>query len=211
MNANDKYLDFHTHRFEVNEPDVFSIINLPLGSMPAEEDATVRFSAGLHPWHLTEHWRSHLPLLEAQLDSALTIALGEAGLDRACSTPWPLQMSALEAQVQLSEQHAMPLVLHCVRAADVLLGMHKTLHPSQPWIVHGFRGKPQLAEQLLSQGLLISFGEHFNAEALRLCPAGTFFLETDNSALTIKDIYAKASAVRTDLPSLQNLKMLLQN
>jgi TatD DNase family protein len=210
MSATEKYLDFHTHRFEISEPDVFSIFNLPLDAMPAEEDATVRFSAGLHPWNLTDEWRSHLPRLEMQLSDTLTITLGEAGLDRACTTPWPLQMSAFEAQVQLSEQHAMPLVLHCVRATDVLLAMHKSMRPSQPWILHGFRGKPQLAEQLLGQGLLLSFGEHFNAEALRLCPAGTFFLETDESELSIKDIYAKAAAVRSDLPTLQDLQTLLR-
>ena len=43
--------------------------------------------------------------------------------------------------------------------------------PTQPWIIHGFRGNATVARQLLRfQQVWLSFGEHFNADALAATP-----------------------------------------
>ena len=62
-----------------------------------------------------------------------------------------------------------------------------------PWIVHGFRGGEELARQLLSHGLYLSFGEKFHEESLRAAWPDHLFAETDESSLTISAIYDKLS------------------
>jgi len=38
---------------------------------------------------------------------------------------------------------------------DELLSEHRKLRPSTPWLVHGFRGKKELAMQLISKGMYL--------------------------------------------------------
>ena len=53
---------------------------------------------------------------------------------------------------------------------------------------HGFRRNAVLARQLLDAGYSLSFGEHFDPEALRVTPAEHRFAETDESSLSIEKI-----------------------
>ena len=138
--------------------------------------------------------------------------IGECGLDRVCSTPYALQLSAFEAQIALSEELHRPLLLHCVRALDDVLRLKRGT--TQPWIWHGFRGKPQQLHQLLDHGFYVSFGFRHNADSLRLCPPDHLFLETDDSPAPIAPLYATVAPIRettvTDLCQQvwQNLQML---
>ena len=92
-----------------------------------------------------------------------------------------------------------PLVIHCVKAWDELLASHRNLKPETPWLVHGFRGKKELAlQQLLSKGMYLSFWFDFvlrpeSAELLRFLPKERIFLETDGADVDIKDIYNKVA------------------
>ena len=176
-------------------------------------------SLGLHPWHLpsAERLAEELEALERQLlagaaeghermplsESAhsrdcktATFSrpfVGECGLDRLCDTPYDLQLTAFEAQIQLSERLARPLVLHCVRAIDDALRLHRDTR--QPWIWHGFRGKPQQLQQLLDHGFYVSFGLRYNTESLRQCPPERLFLETDDEPSPIAPLYEQAAAL----------------
>ena len=69
-------------------------------------------------------------------------------------------------------------------------------NPSQKWIVHGFRGKPQLAGQLLKAGIDLSFGEKFNPESIQITPIERLFIETDESAMPIERIYEQIARIR---------------
>ena len=63
-----------------------------------------------------------------------------------------------------------------------------------PWIIHGFRGKKQLAEQLLGAGLYLSFGVRYNPEALHSAwAAGRLLLETDESPVLIHTLYRQVA------------------
>lgn len=146
-------------------------------------------------------------MLEEQLltdspDSAYRPLVGECGLDRLCSTPYDLQLTAFEAQIQLSERLARPLILHCVRAIDDVLRLHRGTR--QPWIWHGFRGKPQQLQQLLDHGFYISFGLRYNTESLRQCPLDRLFLETDDISLPISPLYEQAAALLNSSPTALN-------
>jgi TatD DNase family protein len=57
--------------------------------------------------------------------------------------------------------------------------LHKELRPTQAWIVHGFRGKPEQARQYTAEGLYLSYGTKFNRESLLSTPIGRIFIERD--------------------------------
>jgi TatD DNase family protein len=125
--------------------------------------------------------------------------LGEAGFDKIKGPSMELQRKTFEEQIIISEERRKPLVVHCVRSWDELLLAHKKLKPEMPWLVHGFRGKADLALQLISKGMYLSFWFDFvmrpEAEVLiRRLPAGRLFLETDGADISIVDIYNKVSA-----------------
>ncbi len=161
------YLNFHTHR-----------------PLPIDELSVPSF--GLHPWHLTDDWASRLKVLEPSLMSEGTF-VGECGLDKLCQTPYSLQCEAFEAQIALSERLCRPLILHCVRAVDDVLRLK--LGTRQPWIWHGFRGKPEQMNQLLHHGFYISFGLRFNEACISECPLDRFFLETDDAPQSVVPLY----------------------
>ena len=80
-----------------------------------------------------------------------------------------------------------------VKSMDWLFDAMKEMKPRVPWIIHGFRGKPESAKQLLNAGLYLSFGEKYNVEALRVTPLDRLFLETDEATCSIHDIYNKVA------------------
>ena len=142
---------------------------------------------GAHPWDL------RFPP-EERLAGAM--AIGECGLDRLCSTPYEAQLEAFRRQIRLSEQFRKPLILHCVRAVDDVLRLRREEQARQPWLFHGFRGKPALMQQLLAHGLYLSFGFRHNEESLAACPADRLLLETDDDPRPVGLLYAEAARLR---------------
>jgi len=107
-----------------------------------------------------------------------------------------LQLTVFKAQVRLSEEYGLPLIIHCVKAMDELLAVKKEFRPQQAWIWHGFRGKTEQAVQLLKKGFYLSLGEYYSDETMQTVPDERLFLETDNSSLDIEDILCRAAKVR---------------
>ena len=109
-----------------------------------------------------------------------------------------LQRSAFEEQVIIAGRHRKAVVIHCVKAWDELLASHRNLKPETSWLVHGFRGKKELASQLLARGMYISLWFDFvmrpeSAELIRFLPRERIFLETDGADVDIGEIYRKVS------------------
>ena len=98
--------------------------------------------------------------------------------------------------MEFAEKYELPLIIHCVKAMDELLALRKERAPKQPWIWHGFRGKPDQAKLLLQIGFYLSFGMHYSSEAMNVVPDSRLFLETDDSLLDIEDILCQAARVR---------------
>jgi TatD DNase family protein len=195
----DDYIDIHTHdAAPVNR--IFSVDVL----MAHEERAPanlkgILYTCGIHPWHLNEN--NHdilLALSRKRCSDPQIIAIGEAGFDKIKGPSMDLQRRTFEEQVEISEELRKPLVVHCVRAWDELLREHKNLKPVMPWLVHGFRGKYDLAMQLISRGMYISFWFDFilkpeSSELVRSLPSDRIFLETDGADVDIRDLYNKVS------------------
>ncbi len=197
--ARDDYIDIHTHDARP-VPGVFSIEVLMAheGRKPADVRG-ITYTYGIHPWYLNES--NHDELIASVIKLAANpsvIAVGEAGFDKIKGPSPELQRKTFEEQVIIAEEHGKPVVIHCVRAWDELLREHKRLHPRMPWLVHGFRGKKDLADQLISKGMYLSFWFDFilkpeSSELLRNLPKEKIFLETDGAEVDIKDIYNKVS------------------
>ncbi len=207
-------LDIHTHTKHNPLSLSPSIYNLS-----CSEDLEVRSeecfyphpcSVGLHPWHISPEWEERMRRVEQLAAADNVILIGETGLDKIkSSVPLALQEEIFLRHVQLSERFSKPLIIHCVKAYDELIRLRRTLRPTQPWIIHGFRGKPQQAAQLLQTGFQLSFGEHFHPDSLRLAvERQSAWLETDESTLSIEEIHKKATesiGIKSFLLPLPNL------
>jgi TatD DNase family protein len=195
------YIDIHTHDGAASGPGIFSVISLMAHERARPENITsVAFTFGIHPWFLTES--NHKQQIEAVINTAGSspvIAIGEAGFDRLRGPSPDLQRIAFEEQVTIAGEYNKPVIIHCVRAWEELFRAHKRLKPSLPWLVHGFRGNKDLAAQLISKNMFLSFWFNFiirpeAAKLIKSLPADRIFLETDGSGVDIKDIYTKVSA-----------------
>lgn len=196
------YIDIHTHYGALRDYNTFSVINL----MAHEENKPdinvpgVSYTFGIHPWYLTEtnHDRQ-IAEVACEAGNSSVIAIGEAGFDKIKGPSPDLQRRTFEEQVIIAEEHNKSVVIHCVRAWDELLMAHKRLKPSNPWLVHGFRGNKELAAQLILKNMFLSFWFDFiirpeAAGLIRSLPKERIFLETDGSGVDIRDIYKKVAA-----------------
>lgn len=211
----DDFIDFHTHGASALK-GVFQVETIMTHEERApEEKPGIAFTYGIHPWYLNE--LNHDKYLASVIKTAadpLVIAVGEAGFDKLRGPSMDLQRKTFEEQVIISEELRKPLIIHCVKAWEELLKANKKLKPQMNWLVHGFRGKKDLATQLISKGMYISFWFDFvlkpeSSDLVRSLPQERIFLETDGADADIKDIYGKVS---DDLQiSVGELKLRLWN
>lgn len=195
------YVNIHTHH--ECSPEQVAIINV-LANQKKPGDITTFFSVGLHPWHLesVEKTRQSMQFVEEALRSDNCLAVGEAGLDKICKSPWELQIDAFLQQIHLAQEYQKPVIIHCVKAYNELLKIRKEMTAPTPWIFHGFHSSNQMAIQLLQAGCVLSFGKSLfsgNDKLIQLfisLDEDAFFLETDDEPLTIKEVYEQAARLR---------------
>lgn len=165
------------------------------------------YSFGIHPWKVTQ---ADVDTLETFLREDRIAAIGETGIDRLYPDTLSQQLALFERHILLSEAYKKPLIIHNVRATDLILQTHRKLHPRQTWIIHGFNGNVAEARQLIDHGIRLSVGESLFdqhrkiTKTLLSIPLDSLFFETDTSNKTIQQVYEKASAL-LNLP-LEQLK-----
>lgn len=193
------YIDVHTHDSRPRE-GIFAVENLMADEEMLPSDIPGRCcTMGIHPWVLTDNnFRNLLGRVSISAAAPNLIAIGEAGFDMLRGPSATLQTEAFEAQVRIAEEHRKPVVIHCVRAWNDLLAAHRKLRPAMPWLIHGFRGKRELALRLISKGMYLSFWFAFilrkeSSELIRSLPAENILLETDGADEDIRTIYGKVS------------------
>ena len=171
--------DIHTHRLPAEAGT--AIVNLPMEALESgqfEFKEGQFYSAGIHPLYEGE-WEQAWINLQNLAEHPQIVAVGECGLDKRAHSPLGRQMQFLDWQMALADQLQKPLIIHCVKAWDELLMIHRQAATPNVHIIHGFRGKPELAAQLLSAGLYLSFGKRYNGASFELCPPDRRFRETD--------------------------------
>lgn len=180
-----RYIDFHTHQ-NPDGQDVFAVVD-------------GRDTWGVHPWDslprpLQRMGESRHLIVPPSLGGVL--ALGECGLDGLRGPAMEVQEEVFVEHVRLGEELKKPLIIHCVKAFDRLLRLRREQRPTMPWMLHGFRGKPQQLRSLLDAGFYVSFGFRHNEESLRLCPLERLMLETDDDMRHISILYNNVATVR---------------
>lgn len=151
-------------------------------------------AVGLHPWQAAE---GKLPCEE---DVLTTDVVGEIGLDKCCKVNFEQQKQCFEHQLRLAEKHQKTVVLHVVHAFEEVITMLKR-HTLKAVVFHGFIGSKEQAMQAIKQGYFLSFGARTESspktiEALRHTPLDSLFVETDEAAVTIEDMYATIARLR---------------
>jgi TatD DNase family protein len=168
-------------------------------------------SIGIHPWDADD--QELLNCFSEQLNSANCLAIGEIGLDKLKGPDLKTQIQVFEKQIELSEKHNLPVIIHCVKAWNELKLIKRRLNPSQTWIFHGF-SKINILKDVLDEGLYVSFGEGIlrNQKLMNVStkvPLEKLFFETDDKNVSIELIYneyAKAKQI-----TLQQLKEIQFN
>lgn len=207
-----KLLDIHTHHL-APQPEGIISLRYGIGDMPGIM-TTQRYSIGIHPWDtpvgMDEGLRSKLKELAEQPE---IVAIGECGIDLTPrGGPLYQQLQLFKWHIELSEHLCKPLIIHDVKAHDIIAGARRDFKPTMNWAIHGFRRKPEVASMLLRAGCYLSFGAEFNEETLRTVPRDKILAETDESLLTIEEIICRMScAVGEDLTDViaENSKQFL--
>lgn len=187
-------LDIHTHHLPAIPSE--ALLSCSMWNVPIPTH-TFYLSAGIHPWHVSEaNYNSQLEWVQdmAAQDPRI-LAIGESGLDKQCQTPFELQQKVFRQLIPLAEQYRLPLIIHAVKSYNELISLKKEFNPRNAWIIHGFRGKKELAQSLIGQGFYLSFGARYNPEALKSIPTDRILIETDEATLPVQTLYRQAASL----------------
>ena len=152
------------------------------------------YALGIHPLYVPQAQEADLLALDHALterrDDPRLVAVGEIGLDffvpALCTSEMrERQWFFYTAQLQLAQQHGLPVILHVRRSADLLLkGLRQC--PVVSGIAHAFNGSHQQAQTFVNLGFALGFGGTLTYErSLQLrrlaceLPLSAIVLETD--------------------------------
>ncbi len=187
------FINIHTHKIVRNE---LAIVNLNYDGQIVEN---ISYSFGLHPWDIGKVVENEIVAkVENYCKSKKIVAIGEIGLDRAIETELDLQKRCFINQLEIAAKYKLPVIIHAVRSNADLLQIRKQQRNSPAWILHGFRGSVQDANQFINKNCYLSFGEALLhnkklQKVLQQINIGNIFLETDNSNISISEVYSKAA------------------
>ena len=125
----------------------------------AKNNKNIFASAGIHPHDADTVDKNSLKKIEELIQHYKVIAVGEIGLDYFRNlSPQKKQIEAFKLQLELAENHKMPLIIHCRDAYNDLLDILKNYKTSD-WhgVIHCFTASRQIAEKFLELGFHIGF------------------------------------------------------
>jgi TatD DNase family protein len=191
------YINIHTHHFFGKE-ELF-VLNLS----PERFVTGVYCSVGIHPWYINfSSLEEDIDKLKSIVSQTNVLAIGECGLDRLIDVPMDRQEAVFKEQLNIAEQNQKPVIIHCVKAFDSLIRIKKECRISVPLIVHGYNNNQQIMLELLKHGFYISFGkallqnESNASKLISTLSTEKFFLETDDSDISIKTIFERAAQLK---------------
>ena len=185
------FFDFHHHDADRKS----GIYNLKFN----EEIPEIFFSAGIHPKSLSDGLEKQLIWLQEISVAENCVAIGECGLDGLIDVDEESQEKAFQAQIEIANSVKKPLIIHCVKRFSPLLKFRKM--SKVPMIVHGFNKRKTIGDDLLKNGLCLSFGKSvlYNVnlqDFVKHLPIENLFLETDSADFEIKELYQKVADLR---------------
>jgi TatD DNase family protein len=196
------YINIHTHQIDVHA-DRISIVDYLTTALEQKEQLPF-FSAGIHPWLIDiANINLQFNTLNVLALNSNCVAIGECGLDKLKGPDISLQIPIFEKQIALAQQIKKPVIVHCVKAFDVLSNIIKKHQGKTSFIIHGFNQNEQVAHQFIKLGAYLSFGAaliHEKNDRLRAIfeqtPIENIFLENDDSPTSINQIYERAASLK---------------
>lgn len=179
-------LDIHTHTISQTVNAIYSH-----SALDKDIPESVKYiSISIHPWYLTEEdFSQQLQSLKDTISKdKRVVAIGECGVDKLCDTPLELQLYAFEEAAKIARDNSLPLIIHAVKSSNEIINVRKKIGYDSVWIIHGFRGKAELASEYLRHNINISFGEKYNCDSLKIVPIRSLLIESDESKLSIEEI-----------------------
>jgi TatD DNase family protein len=199
-------LDFHTHHADA-EGALISVNPRQFDPQPG-----LWYSVGFHPWDdvdtLTD---DDFILLEQCARHPQVLAIGETGMDRLRGAGLDVQAAVFIRHLQLAAELGLPVIAHCVRAAqEIVAAKRQAGLTAVSLVLHGLRANEHVARMLLDAGCYLSFGIRFNPDALRSTPLDRLLIETDDAPVTIQEV-ADAIAPVLQMSSEQVIKTAAGN
>ena len=199
-------LDFRTHHADA-EGALISVNPRQFDPQPG-----LWYSVGFHPWDdvdtLTD---DDFILLEQCARHPQVLAIGETGMDRLRGAGLEVQTAVFIRHLQLAAELGLPVVAHCVRAAqEIVAAKRQAGLTAVSLVIHGLRANEHVARMLLDVGCYLSFGIRFNPDALRSTPLDRLLIETDDAPVTIQEV-ADAIAPVLQMSSEQVIKTAAGN
>lgn len=178
-----------------------------------ENEPTTHFhSLGIHPWESAHFSLIHEQLIQNGIGNPNCLSIGEVGLDGLKGPAMEIQKAAFIAQINISEEYDMPVIIHCVKAWNELLTLKRILKPQQKWIFHGF-AKFGILPSVIQEKMMISIGSaiihHPKAQEIcHLVPNELLLIETDDSSISIQEVYERIAELKEI--SLQDLTEIVE-
>lgn len=198
-------VDIHTHNYNLDNQRIIKVVCLEPTDSDKIQDCTsaqnLFFSTGVHPWDVKSFNDNTLTSLKKIAEDKRVIAIGESGLDRVYVDTFEYQQVIFRKMIELSEEIHKPMIIHSVRSSSDIISERKKSKSMMPWIIHGFNGSLQTAQQLIDHEMYISLGdilyrnENQAVSLLNAISLDRIFLETDTAERSIADVYKTAAAL----------------
>ncbi len=176
-----EWIDTHAHlylrQFDHDRPAMleramaaggvaFFLPNIDLESIPAMLALEAAYPdtcfamMGLHPCSVTEDYPQVLQAMHEWLQERPFAAVGETGIDLYWDkSTLPLQIKALEVQLDWAKTHRLPIVLHTREAMDITIDIVRNAWtPDLRGVFHCFNGTVAQAERIMDMGFYLGIG-----------------------------------------------------
>lgn len=168
---------------------------ITVSSTPDDTEQAIKLSerfdnvwptAGVHPHSVAHVGRDAISRISDLAEHAKVVAIGETGLDYYYdNAPRPLQRQALRRHVELADDLALPLIIHCREADEDMIKVLREIEGEVFGVLHCFAGTSDLLDAGIEAGWMISFSglitfKNYEGEGLvRAVPPDQLMIETD--------------------------------
>ncbi len=161
-----------------------------------------KLSVGIHPWDIENiDIENELSKVEYYSLKKNIIAIGEIGIDRHKKISIETQKRIFIKQLEIAEKQNKPVIIHAVKSYSDIIEIKKKRKSNTTWIIHDYKGNQNISENLLAKNCIMSFGKSLIKSPkiqniFKELPINSLFLETDNSGLSIYEIYKQAAYIK---------------
>lgn len=172
------------------------------------------FTLGIHPWSLGKkkiNWDEFEKVILSIYERENFFALGETGIDLVKKDYIEEQEKLFEKHIELANKIHRPLIIHCVRAQNLIIKHSKKYVQHTPWVMHDFNANEQMINDMIKRDFYFSLGPTSLKQtskirkSIHLIPINRIFIETDDSNYSIEKMYKEmATILKIDFTILVN-------